>query len=60
MQWEIIYEEPGTRETYKGEPGRLYTPVPRSNEELLEALKFILARFRPVRITLIETEATKL
>lgn len=54
--WEVIYQEAGTRETYKGEAGRLHVPVPRTNDELLEALKLILERKRPIRITIIQTE----
>lgn len=55
-QWEVIFQEPGTRETYKGELGRLHVPVPRNDDELLKALKFILERHRPIRITINATE----
>lgn len=55
-QWEVIFQEPGTRDTYKGEPGRLHIPTPRNDDELLKALKFILERHRPIRITINATE----
>ena len=55
-QWEVIYEEPGTRETYQGIPGRLHTPTPRDDGEMLEAMKFLLERKRPVKFTIRATE----
>lgn len=55
-QWKVIYQEPGTKDIYEGEPGRLYIPVPHNDAKLLDALKFILERYRPIRITIIATE----
>lgn len=58
-QWAVIYEEPGTRETFQGIPGRLHTPTPRDDAELLSAIKFLLERKRPVHFTIQAIESAQ-
>lgn len=59
MQWEIIYEETGTRDTYKGAPGRLHIPEARDEREVLGTIRFLLAKKRPVRITIVQVSSNK-
>lgn len=57
MGIEIVYIEKGP--TWKGEPGRLYTPVPRDADEAGDAVKKLIARgdVEQIRIEIITTQS---
>lgn len=53
MQWEIIYETPESEfDIRKNLPRRSFTPPPQSLTDVLEAVRFLLLRHRPNRITI--------
>ncbi len=50
MQFEITYTE--RQPQWKGKPGTLFRPVPRTPEELAEAVKTLVANGNLERITI--------
>jgi hypothetical protein len=56
----MIYTIPGTTDTWGGKPGRLYTPAPRTVEEIGEAVLKILAGNPRAVLTITAATETKL
>lgn len=54
MQWKIVYETPPP--TWEGQPGKLWTPVPRDHREVADAIFMILERHNPIKITIKRTD----
>lgn len=57
MQWEIIYETPNGKDTWKQKPGKLYVPVPKTVDEAAAAVRIILERHKAVKITIAEVKS---
>jgi hypothetical protein len=51
-RYSIRFETPGTTETWGGQPGRLFIPEPRDADDILAAVKEILAQHPGSRITI--------